>query len=336
MGVLLVGNLVAQAPVRLARETHFLKEPRGLRLVTLVPGVLLRPGRVSGDHTEVTINGWIFTQSTRADRREGFDLSVGAPAGEYLRQSPDGPVLGRAVTGALFDRLGVRGGWTQVRRTGWVPRVAVTPPARVAASPPPPAPARESTVVASPSSAPPMSPSSPPPADSLRRGRLLAGATLSPSPEAAPSVTLTAPADVTVTEQDRDWLKVQVSGWVRASELSAGVAVAPAVTAAMLRDNPDRYVGQTVDWRLQFLAHQHADELRPEMPRGSPYLLARGPLPETGFVYVMVTKEQVERLRSLKPLDELSVMVTIRAARTRYLTTPVVELVRLGGESRTP
>jgi hypothetical protein len=159
---------------------------------------------------------------------------------------------------------------------------------------------------------------------------------LSPSPEAAPTVTLTAPADVTVTAQDRDWLRVQVSGWVRASELSAAVTATPAITAAMLRDNPDRYVGQTVDWRLQFLAHQQADELRPEMPRGSPYLLARGPLPETGFVYVMVSQEQVARLRTLKPLDELSVMVTIRAGRTRYLATPVVELVRLGGESRTP
>ena len=342
MGVLLVGNLVAQAPVRLARETQFLKEPRGLRLVTLVPGVLLRPGRVSGDHTEVTINGWIFTQSTRADRREGFDLSVGAPAGEYLRQSPDGPVLGRAVTGALFDRMGVRGGWTQVRRTGWVPRAAVTPPARTATTTRAQRPPRESTAVASGSSTSPTPPSSPtpptspPPSDSLRRGRLRAGTTLAPSPEAAPSVTLTAPADVTVTEQDRDWLKVQVTGWVRASELSPGVATAPAVTAAMLRENPDRYVGQTVDWRLQFLAHQQADELRPEIPRGSPYLLARGPLPETGFVYVMVSKEQGERLRSLKPLDELSVMVTIRAGRTRYLATPVVELVRLGGESRTP
>jgi len=342
VGVLLVGNLVAQAPVRLARETHFLKEPRGLRLVTLVPGVLLRPGRVSGDHTEVTINGWIFTQSTRTDRREGFDLSVGAPAGEYLRQSPDGPVLGRAVTGALFDRTAVRGGWTQVRRTGWVARAAVTPAARAAAATPRPAasaPARESTAVASGDSTSPTprtSPSPPPPRDSVRRGRLAAGVTLSPSPEAAPSVTLTAPADVTVTEQDRDWLKVQVTGWVRASQLSAGVAAVPAITAAMLRENPDRYVGQTVDWRLQFLAHQQADELRPEMPRGSPYLLTRGPLPETGFVYVMVSKEQAERLRGMKPLDELSVMVTIRAGRTKYLTTPVVELVRLGGESRTP
>ena len=73
------------------------------------------------------------------------------------------------------------------------------------------------------------------------------------------------------------------------------------------------------------------------MPLGHPYLLARGPLPETGFVYVMVSKEQVERLQGLKPLEELSVMVTIRAGRTRYLATPVVELIRLGGaDTRTP
>lgn len=336
MGVLLVGNLAAQTPVRLTRETFFLKEPSGLRLATLVPGVLQATGRARNDHTEVTINGWIFTESTRTDRRDGFDLSVGPPAGEYLRQSPDGPLVGRAVMGALFDRVSARGGWTQVRRTGWVARSALTPPPRVAANPP----ARESTVAAAmaPAAAASQTPAPPPPPASppVQRGTLRAGSTLSPSPEGAASVTLTAPADVTIGERDRDWVKVQVSGWVRAAEVNASTASAPAITAAMLRENPDRYVGQSVDWRLQFLAHQHADELRPEMRRGSPYLLARGPLPETGFVYVQISPEQAERLKGLKPLDEMSVMVTIRAARTRYLATPVVELVRLGGESRTP
>jgi hypothetical protein len=343
VGVLLVGNLAAQAPVRIARETFFLKEPNGLRLATLVPGELRGTGRERSNHTEVTINGWIFTESTKADRRDGFDLSVSPPGGEYVRQAPDGALVGRAVMGALFDRVGVRGGWTQVRRTGWVARSALTPPPRVAANPP----ARESTVAAALSPAtpaaqstptpPPQSPPPPPaPSAPVQRGTLRAGATLAPSPEGAASVTLTAPADVTIGERDRDWVKVQISGWVRAAEVSASSASAPAITAAMLRENPDRYVGQSVDWRLQFLAHQHADELRPEMRRGSPYLLARGPLPETGFVYVQISPEQAERLKGLKPLDEMSVMVTIRAARTRYLATPVVELVRLAGESRTP
>ncbi len=124
---------------------------------------------------------------------------------------------------------------------------------------------------------------------------------------------------------------------MRQGDLEGAVSRKPAITGAMLRDYPDRYVGQSVDWRLQFLAHQQADELRPEMPKGQPYILARGPLPETGFVYLLLSKEQADRLQGLKPLDEMSVMVTVRAARTRYLATTVVELTRLSpGESRNP
>ena len=46
---------------------------------------------------------------------------------------------------------------------------------------------------------------------------------------------------------------------------------------------------------------------------------------------------QAQGMTSLFPMEELSVMVTIRAGRTRYLATPVVELMRLGGgDSRNP
>ena len=117
---------------------------------------------------------------------------------------------------------------------------------------------------------------------------------------------------------------------MRAREVQGNVAPLPSVTAAMLRENPDKYIGQTVEWRLQFLAHQQADELRPEMPLGRSYLLARGPLPETGFVYVLVSKQQASQLQGLKPLDEMTATVTVRTARTRYLATPVVELIRMG------
>jgi len=341
VGALLAGRLVAQAPVRLAQDTPFLKEPRGLRLMTVAAGVRLTPRRVASDHAEVTVQGWLWTASTRSDTREGFDLSVSAVAGENLRAAPDGPVLGRAVQGTLFNRVTVKGGWTQVRRTGWVPRDAVTPSARVAAAPPSAAvsrpvetrPAQESASTAA-TSAPASA------ADTTRpavRGLLPAGTVLRLSPEGAALGTLTAPSEAVVVERDRDWLKVNVPAWIRAGEMSDAVRPVPAVTAAMLRENPDRYVGQTVDWRLQFLAHQQADELRPEMPLGHAYLLTRGPLPESGFVYVLVSKEQVARLQGLSPLEELSVMVTIRAGRTRYLATPVVELVRLGGgDSRSP
>jgi hypothetical protein len=330
VGVALVGNLVAQAPVRLAEETALLREPGGLRLISLVPGQRLQPGRASGNFVEVTVSGWIFTASTRPDRRDGFALSVSAAGGENLRAAPDGAVLGRAVEGALFNRVGSRGGWTQVRRAGWIARGAVgerTLPAPASAP-------RESTQAAAPPRSSPQeglaSAPAAPRTDSLRRGALKPGAVIQRTPDGEALATLTSPALVTLGERDREWVKVSLEGWLRARDVQGSVAPLPAVTAAMLRENPDRYVGQTVEWRLQFLAHQQADELRPEMPLRHAYLLARGPLPETGFVYVLVSKQQADQLQGLKPLDEMTATVSVRTARTRYLATPVVELVRVG------
>lgn len=351
VGVALAGSLVAQAPVRLAQETALLREPGGLRLVSLVPGLRLSPRRVSGNFLEVTVSGWIFTASTKPDRRDGFALSVSANGGENLRAEPDGALLGRAVEGALFNRIGARGGWTQVRRAGWIARSAVVErtPARVAAAAPPPAartssspavlqdtsrpPAPRTDSVAG--SAPVLRNDSGPasearPSRNERRGALKSGAVIQRAPDGAALATLTAPSTVTLGERDREWVKVSLDGWVRARDVQGNVAPLPAVTAAMLRVNPEKYVGQTVEWRLQFLARQRADELRPEMPLGHAYLLTRGPLPETGFVYVLVSKQQADQLQGLKPLDEMTAMVAVRTARTRYLATPVVELIRMG------
>ena len=130
-----------------------------------------------------------------------------------------------------------------------------------------------------------------------------------------------------VTARSGDWVRVQVDAWVRADEVRAGTGPMRGVTAAELRADPERYVGQAVEWRLQLIGVQVADELRPEMPAGQPYLLMRGPLPEPGFVYVIVPRGDVARFRSLPPLAELTLRVTITAPRTRFLATPVAELI---------
>jgi hypothetical protein len=99
------------------------------------------------------------------------------------------------------------------------------------------------------------------------------------------------------------------------------------VSAAEVRAAPDRFVGQTLDWKVQLIAVQNADELRTEMPAGQPYLLTRGPLPEPGFVYVIIPSDSVAKFRALPPLSELTLRLRLRAAKTRYLTTPVAEYV---------
>jgi hypothetical protein len=63
------------------------------------------------------------------------------------------------------------------------------------------------------------------------------------------------------------------------------------------------------------------------MSPGQPYLLTRGPLSEPGFVYVTIPQERVAEFRALPPLHEAVMRVTLKAARTRYLATPVAELV---------
>jgi hypothetical protein len=125
-----------------------------------------------------------------------------------------------------------------------------------------------------------------------------------------------------------DWVRVQLEAWVRSGDLQpASGASLSGVTAAEVRTDPARYLGRTVEWRLQLIAVQTADELRTEMPRGQSYLLTRGPLPEPGFVYVTVSQAQAAEFRSLTPLQEMTLRVTIKAARSKFLTTPIVEYV---------
>ena len=131
-----------------------------------------------------------------------------------------------------------------------------------------------------------------------------------------------------VVARSGDQVKVLIEGWIPADAVAptdSGVMVG--VTAAEVRATPDRFVGQTVEWRVQVIAVKTADELRAEMPPGQPYLLTRGPLPEPGFVYVSIPSARVAEFQALPALQELVLRVSIRAAHTKFLSTPVAELV---------
>jgi hypothetical protein len=140
--------------------------------------------------------------------------------------------------------------------------------------------------------------------------------------------TLQSGAPARILARAGDMVKVAVEGWIPADAIApsdSGAMVG--VTAAEVHAAPDRFVGQTVEWRLQVIAVTRADELRSEMAPDQPYLLTRGPLPEPGFVYVTFPGERVAEFQALPPLQEMRLRVTIRAAHTRFLATPVVELV---------
>ncbi len=311
--------LHAQTHTTVAREAEFRKEPSDVVLGSILPGTRVILGRTSGDWIEARLAGWIYTPSTSADRREGFDVSVSARPTENLRAEPNGTILAKLVTGALLSRDGKRGAWTQVHRTGWIPRSAVGRGA--------PSAARDTARAGSPSRADTaLGPA--PRAGALDRAQMAkAGAILTePGGETVATVGQGTPVRVRTTADG--WARVQVEGWMRVEDLETvpDSTVLAGVTAAEVRAEPDRYEGRTLQWRVQFLALQRADELRPEIPSGQPYLLTRGPLPEAGFVYIQVSPAQVEQFRALAPLAELTVRGRLKSAVTRYLPNPVLVL----------
>ena len=341
----LTAPLRAQSSGTVKRSTEFLLEPGGAVLASVPAGTELKlAGKTRGEWTEASLNGWIYTPSTDHSSRKGFDLVVTPKDGENLRVAPNKDVVARLRTGMLLERIGSRGKWSEVRRLGWVPTSALSAasggavakaPAAKATTAKPPA-AKRSPAKAAPATAdaagyaPSDTPAGTEP-DSLAADRIEVahGTQLFVTPGATAVGALQPGLSGRVLARSGDWVRVQLEGWVRAADLQNSTAgVLRGVTAEEIRADPGRYIGKTVEWQVQLIAVQTADELRPEMPSGQPYLLTRGPLPESGFVYVMIDPAQADRFRALAPLQALTIRAVVRASRTKYLETPVVELLR--------
>jgi hypothetical protein len=318
--------------------TDLKKEPGGVTLATLAAPTTLTVSGSQGRWVQVMLEGWIFGKSLKADRRQGLDVAVTERAGENLRAEPNGTVIAHVRYGALLERVEERGTWVHVRRRAWVPRSALDVP-KVAARPP--ASSRPTARAATPPAYRPMEEQKPDttaakpaavpaagPVGATDRVAVARASALFATPNGSQVGTLQPGAAARGLARAGEWTRVSTEAWVRDADLKAASGEAlQGVSAAEVRANPERYVGQVMDWQLQLVSVQTADELRPEMPPGQTYLLTRGPLPEPGFVYVMIPRDQSQRFRALGPLSELTLRLRIRAARSKYLATPVAELV---------
>jgi hypothetical protein len=320
----------AQEDTALTAPASLHKEPDGVPLVSLPAGAPVEAGRARGSWNEATVEGWIYTNSTERTRRDGYDLVVTTDAGENLRRSPNGPLLGRVREGTLLERVGQKGNWTRVRRNGWIPKRALrtSTPQQPATTQQPAAPRPRRTPAAPAAGAAPPAPGPAKSAGSPDRVQTARETALGATPAGGTLGTLQAGTPARIVARSGDLVKVQVEGWIPADAVAVSDSAAlVGVSAAEVRAEPARFVGQTLEWRLQVIAVKTADELRSEMPPGQPYLLTRGPLPEPGFVYVIIPSAQAAAFQTLPPLQEVVLRVAIRAARTRFLTTPVAELV---------
>ena len=318
-----------------ADNTWFFADVAGRRIARLAPGaVLSATGTTRNEWIQLTLDGWIFATSVGPSDRPDFDLLVTRAPNENLRAAPAGPLVAERARGFGLNRVPRRGGagsdtssrWIHVTREGWVQRGGLAPVADVVATR-----TADSTEADSGQGAPAARAADTARVDSSR-AQPMRMTTLYRAPDGPEAGTLAAEIPLRVLSRTGEWTRVQFEGWVKGGELQAAPAgVLVGITAAELRAEPQRYVGQLLRWRLEFIAIQKADELRPDIPNGSSYVLARGPLPERGCVYVIVPDIKMPAFRTLTPLAIMQITAKVRNGRSRYLGNPVVELVSLEG-----
>jgi hypothetical protein len=313
----------------------FYQDVAGRRIARLARGAILTGGArgaTRNDWMEVTLDGWIFATSVGRSDRPDFDLLVTRAPNENLRAAPAGPLVAELSQGFGLKRAppDSSGRWVHVIREGWVQRSGLAPMADVVAT----------RTAASSDSAGDTVQARPTPAaragDTTRvdstRAQPVRMTTLYRAPDGPEAGTVATDTPLRVLSRNGEWTRVQFEGWVKGGDLQvapAGVLVG--VTAAELRAEPQRYAGQALRWNLEFIAIQKADDLRPDIPIGSSYVLARGPLPERGFVYVVVPDTKLPAFRALTPLVTMTITARVRNGRSRYLGNPVVDLMSLEG-----
>jgi hypothetical protein len=143
-----------------------------------------------------------------------------------------------------------------------------------------------------------------------------------------------ADSPVRILARSGEWVRVRTEGWLHESDLRpASGDVLVGVSGAEVRARPSDFEGRVLQWTVQLISVQTSAGLRRELPEGQRYMLARGPLPEAGLMYVVLADEQVEEVARLSPLAQLVVLVRVRG-RDEYLGNPIVELVQMSLRKR--
>lgn len=312
--------LQGQDVYRLKWNENFRREPdpQGVLLAFVQEGTDVAVTGRQEAWLQVTLEGWIWARSVRADARDGHDLVVSASNGENLRAEPNGQRLARLSTGALLDEVERQGGWVRVRRTGWIFGQSLERVQTAATAPPPPDGTTERRNDGTGA------------AVGLDRAVTRDSTSLYRIPDGPPVGKLDREAPVKVLARSGGWVRIQTEGWIREDDLKPSApGVLVGVSAAELRSRPEEFVGKVLQWTLQFIAVKSPDDLRPDVPEGRPYVLARGPQPEQGFVYLIVTDAQLARFRQVPELATIVILGRVRVARSRYLQVPVLDLIEM-------
>jgi hypothetical protein len=270
------------------------------------------------DWLRFDLEGWVWTRSLGATARGSFDRVVSADGGENIRGGPGGEILGQLEEGTLLETLEQIENWARVRREVWVWRrsVALFGSATSGGSVPGPPPTAGTSVVDG--------------------GNWALGSSVgTPILSAPDGDTLAIPgpnANLQVLAREGNWARVRLEGWLWLPPGEDGgveASVRTDVTLEAVAASPDEYRGEILQWDLQFISLERAEEIRTDFYATEPFLLTRRENGEQGFVYVAIPPERLGEAQGLSPLERIRVVGRVRTGSARLTGSPILELLSL-------
>lgn len=346
--LLLAGGLLVPPPAPVAAqvaatvrvEENFRREPNGLILARVTPGTELRVLDTRDGWSQVELVGWVWLPSLQVSDDPDLELVVAASGGENLRAEPSGAILARLVDGALLAELERAPSWARVSRIGWIWSASLN------AAPAPSAVSAGGAAASAPASAsaPRSGAAQTGEARSTPRGpaaRTPGGFVGSPggpilaAPDGDTLAVARPSSDVEVVRREGNWARVRIEGWmwmpVSASEQPSDTTegAPPALEPGDLATSAGNHAGRAVEWTLQFISLERAEEIRTDFFRGEPFLLTRFGGGDGPFVYVAVPLERLSEVEGLVPLETITVTGRIRTAASSLTGVPIVDLVSI-------
>ena len=302
----------------LTKEENFRAEQNGTLLGQLRAGMSLEVLEATDDWLKFDLEGWVWTRSLRAVNRGRFDLVVSGEGGENIRGTPGGEILGRLEQGVLLETLERVPDWARVRREVWLWRKS----AALFGSNISGGSAERSSLTV---------PSNAADAEEWALGGS-AGAPILSAPD-GDTLAVSAPStNLRVLAREGNWARVRLEGWIWLPQGADGgveASIRTDVTLESLAAAPDDYRGEVLQWDLQFISLERAEEIRTDFYVNEPFFLTRIGDGDQGFVYVAIPPERLREAQGLSPLERIRVIGRVRTGSARLTGSPILELLSL-------
>ena len=312
------GDFLEGQSATLTKEENFRAQQNGTLLGQLRAGMSVEVVEVTDDWLRFDLEGWVWAQSVRPVSRGRFDLEVSAEGGENIRGGPNGEILGHLEQGMLLETLERIPNWARVRRQAWVWRRSVALFGSESSGV-----LTEQSRLDGPSSA----------VDGAEW--TVGGSAYAPILSAPDGDTLATSAPGTtlrVLARDGNWARIRLEGWIWLPQGADGggeASIRTDVTLADVAAAPDDFRGEVLQWNLQFISLERAEEIRTDFYVREPFLLTRMGDGDQGFVYVAIPPERIQEAQGLTPLERIRVVGRVRTGAARLTGSPILELLSL-------